>query len=148
MRTGRMHSRSERGAALVEFAILMPLLLLLILGTIEFGWLFGQFNDVRHAAREGARFAAVDAPSGADIAQRVCDTLEGFSAGMETVDIVLTDGGGAKGDMASIDVTANIGSLTNVPLITIFTPDSLSSDVVFRLEQPADWSSANFVNAC
>jgi Flp pilus assembly protein TadG len=138
----------ERGAALVEFAILMPLLLLLILGIIEFGWLFGQFNDVRHAAREGARYAAVDAPSDIAIRQRVCDTLEGFSAGTDSVDITLTEGGGAKGDMASIAVTAHIGSLTNVPLITAFTPDSLSSDVLFRLEQDAAWSSSSVVDAC
>ncbi|HIE21686.1 MAG TPA: pilus assembly protein, partial [Acidimicrobiia bacterium] len=42
--------RDDRGAALIEFALLMPLLIILILGIVEFGWKFGQFNDVRHAA--------------------------------------------------------------------------------------------------
>jgi Flp pilus assembly protein TadG len=138
----------ERGAALVEFAVLAPLLVFLIFGIIEFGWLFGQYNDIRHAAREGARFAAVDAASAADIAQRVCDTTEGFGAGMDAIDVVVTDGGGEKGDMASIVVTGHIGSLTNVPIITVFTPDALSSDVVFRLEQTASWTSDTLMNTC
>lgn len=143
-----MRTTRERGAALVEFAILMPLLLLLILGIIEFGWLFGQFNDVRHAAREGARYAAVDGGSAADIAQRVCDTTEGFAAGFDSIDVVLVDGGGERGDMASITVTADIGSLTNVPLISVFTPDSLTSDVDFRLERDASWASSTEADAC
>ena len=33
----------ERGANLVEFAVLAPLLILLVIGIVEFGWLFGQF---------------------------------------------------------------------------------------------------------
>jgi hypothetical protein len=141
------HTR-QRGAALVEFAVLVPLLVLLIFGIIEFGWIFGQYNDIRHAAREGARFAAVDAASAAAIAQRVCDTTEGFGAGLESIDVVLADGGGAKGDMASIVVTAGIGSITNVPIITVFTPEELSSDVIFRLERPASWTSASLLDTC
>ena len=45
-------ARGERGASLVEFAILAPLLIVLVLGIVEFGWLFSQNNDVRHGPRE------------------------------------------------------------------------------------------------
>jgi hypothetical protein len=78
----------------------------------------------------------------------VCDTTEGFGAGLESIDVVLADGGGAKGDMASIVVTAGIGSITNVPIITVFTPEELSSDVIFRLERPASWTSASLLDTC
>jgi Flp pilus assembly protein TadG len=47
--------RSQRGAALVELAVILPLFVLLIFGMIEAGWAFAQANDVRHGAREGRR---------------------------------------------------------------------------------------------
>ena len=56
----------ERGAAAVEFAIVLPLFILMIFGTMEAGWLFAQLNDIHHGAREGARLAAVDADLVAD----------------------------------------------------------------------------------
>ena len=40
--------------------IVLGFLLLLVLGIVEFGYLLGEFNDVRHGAREGARLAAVN----------------------------------------------------------------------------------------
>ena len=51
---------SETGSSLVEFALLMPLLVLLLLGLVEFGYLLGEYNEVRHGAHEAARLAAVD----------------------------------------------------------------------------------------
>jgi Flp pilus assembly protein TadG len=144
----RHHRENERGAALVEFAILAPLLILLVLGIVEFGWIFGQFNDVRHAAREGARFAAVNGGTSADIASRVCVATDGFNAGFESLDVALDNGGGAKGSLAEIVVTADIGSLTSAPIITTFTPDSLASDVTFRLERDVTWTTTTIVGAC
>ena len=57
----RLHRRvrSERGAELIEFALTLPLLLLLVLGIIEFGFLFQEYEVVTNAAREGARLAAL-----------------------------------------------------------------------------------------
>jgi Flp pilus assembly protein TadG len=47
----------ERGAELVEFALILPLLLLLLLGIMDFGFLFQRYEVVTNAAREGARVA-------------------------------------------------------------------------------------------
>src|SRR5690606_13312915 len=77
----------EKGATLIEFALILPLLLLLILGIVEFGWLFGQYNDVRHGAREGARFAAVDAGAFNDILAHVCSSMDGLSGGMSAIQV-------------------------------------------------------------
>lgn len=140
----------DRGAALVEFALLMPLLIIIILGIVEFGWKFGQFNDVRHAAREGARFAAVDAGGTGDenqIVTVVCNALDLVGAGISTVTIELNndvdgDGDSDIGDQASIRVQASVASLSGLNLISVFLPTQLTSDIQFRLEQPATWSSA------
>jgi len=53
--------RSERGASTVEFALLLPVLVLLLFGIFEFGLAYNSYLAVTHAAREGARMAAVGA---------------------------------------------------------------------------------------
>lgn len=52
--------RREDGQATVEFAIVIPLLLLLVVGIFEFGKAFNYWIDLNHLANEGARWAAVD----------------------------------------------------------------------------------------
>lgn len=52
-------SKSEKGQSAVEFALILPILLLLILGMIEYGWLLNAQITLTSAAREGARVAAV-----------------------------------------------------------------------------------------
>lgn len=49
--------REERGIALVEFAIVLPLLVIITLGTIDFGRAYLLWNQVKNAAREGAAYA-------------------------------------------------------------------------------------------
>ena len=58
VRQGR--ARDERGTALAELAIVMPLLLVLILGMLDFGKAFHEWIDQTHVANEGARLAAVN----------------------------------------------------------------------------------------
>jgi len=50
---------AERGAALVEFALAVPLLLVVIAGIVDFGFLFQRYEVVTNAAREGARMATL-----------------------------------------------------------------------------------------
>ena len=52
------HQHKSRGQSLVEFAILMPILILLILGTMDFGRLFFTKIALTNAAREGANYLA------------------------------------------------------------------------------------------
>lgn len=61
-RTRHRGSRAERGAAAVEFAIVLVVLLLILLGIIDFGRLLFVSQAVKSASREGARAAAVNAP--------------------------------------------------------------------------------------
>ena len=51
-------SRNERGSALVEFALVLPLVLMLAFGIITAGITYNHKIDLTHAAREGARYGA------------------------------------------------------------------------------------------
>jgi len=51
--------RNEEGQALIEFALVLPLLLLLVFGIIQFGILFNNYITLTDAVRAGARQAAV-----------------------------------------------------------------------------------------
>jgi hypothetical protein len=62
---------SERGAELVEFALVFPLLLLVMLGIMDFGFLFQRYEVITAAAREGARIAILPGYSDGDVTTRV-----------------------------------------------------------------------------
>ncbi len=51
--------KNESGAEALEFAFVIPILLLLVFGIIEFGWIFHGYITLSGAAREGARAAVV-----------------------------------------------------------------------------------------
>ena len=69
---GRCHRvRRERGAELVEFALTFPMLLLVMLGIIDFGFLFQRYEALTNAAREGARVAVLPDYAEADVIARV-----------------------------------------------------------------------------
>jgi len=148
----------DRGASLVEFALISPFLLLLLLGTIEFGYVFGQYNEVRHAAREGARYAAVSNPDldgggigSSDVVNAVCNSIDLPGS---TVTVTMTEvdtagsaiNGGAKpdrGDYGEVHISATIKSLSGAPLITSFLPSQLTNAATFRLEQDAAWTAGD-----
>ena len=54
-----IQNRGDRGAVAVEFALLLPILLALLLGTIEFSRVLNAQITLTHAAREGARVMAI-----------------------------------------------------------------------------------------
>ncbi len=56
VRSNRKTGMRQRGIAAVEFAIVLPLLLLLMLATAEFGRAFFQYNALTKAVRDGARY--------------------------------------------------------------------------------------------
>ena len=61
----------DDAAQLVEFALVLPMLLLLILGIAEFGFIFQRYEVVTNAAREGARMAVLPGYTNADVIARV-----------------------------------------------------------------------------
>ena len=77
--------REEHGAELVEFALTFPLLLLVLVGIMDFGLLFQRYEVLTNAVREGARVGVLPNYNAADIQNRVNQYLLGTSLSGATV---------------------------------------------------------------
>ena len=85
----RLGGSAERGSEMVELAIALPILLLVIAGIMDFGFLFERYEVVTNAAREGARMAVLtgyscDNTLTSDVGSRVQDLLDDQRSGPDT----------------------------------------------------------------
>ena len=139
----------DRGANLVEFALLAPFLLLLLFGIIEFAWVFATNLDVKHGAREGARITAVNEPAGgnANLASEICGRMD--LAGVSPTSITWLgmdlDGDATIGVGDGVQVTVetnDLDTLTGFLDWAFAGVGELTSTVEIRIEQRPDWSDA------
>ena len=130
--------RSECGAALVEFAIVLPVLILLVFGIIDFGRMLFTLNNLTSAVREGARLAAVQ-PAGtalqAVVQPRVSSYVTSFG-GSSSVTVNVTP---ATTQATTQFITVQIVSypftfLTPLPTIAGLTSINMSPSATFRWE--------------
>ena len=84
----KIHKMNERGNAVVEMALLLPILLLILFGITEFGRAVMTANVLNTASREGARLAAVSSLSDTlQVEARVIEVLQ--AANIQPKDITL-----------------------------------------------------------
>lgn len=136
----RARDESDRGATLVEFAIVAPLLLLIVFGTIEFGFLFLQNLDVRNGTREAARLASVNGTnSTATNAELKAQTLARMD---ESANVTLwfQRSGGNAGSTVRVCMEKPFTPVTHV-LDFAVNNVTLRSRVDIRLEQSATWNA-------
>jgi Flp pilus assembly protein TadG len=55
--------KRESGQALVEFAIILPLLLTIVCGILDFGWIYSNQYKIENAAYSGSRYASINVSS-------------------------------------------------------------------------------------
>lgn len=105
--------RNDIGAAAVEFAVLFLLLLIIVFGIIEFGFLWLQSHYIANAAREGARVAAtLEAPKTTDL-PRVENTVKEYLKGLYP-DAKVDGSGGCCGNGDFIEVAVTDGEVIPV----------------------------------
>jgi len=101
--------RAEAGTALIEFALVLPILLVLAMGMIDFGRAFHMKGLLDQAAREGARIAVVTTPDPDLVTARV--------------NAVMGSGGYAPGTVAVVGPDpANMVTVTVTSTFTFITP--------------------------
>ena len=137
---GRLRARfakGDRGAALVEMAMIFPVIILLLFGVIEMSWLFAQANDVRHGAREGARLAAVNFGDTTAMGTEICNRMD-LGDGNRVITFFDASAGiddGARSSVGRIQVTLTPSSLTGM-FDGLINGNTITSDIDFILEQP------------
>ena len=72
----RTRLRNERGAALLETAITVPIILLISVGIFEFGRAYQVQQVLTNAAREGARVAVIEGTADSDVTKVVTDYMK------------------------------------------------------------------------
>lgn len=104
----RLRGRLDRGSSAVEFALVLPLLLLLLFGMIDFGRLLYTKVELSSAAREGARVLALGHPG--DVQSRV-------ALATSLSPVTATSTSSCPGTMATVHVTTNFQWITPIGAI-------------------------------
>jgi Flp pilus assembly protein TadG len=136
--------KSDGGASLVEFAMLMPFLLMLLIGVVEFSWTFATDLDVKQGAREGARLAAVNFPDtgNTDMAAEICSRMDLVGSNPATTITWASDGTPAVGEGVTVTVSTPHETLTGFLDWAFASVTSLDATVEIRIEQPPSWFDA------
>lgn len=116
-RAGR--GRDETGATAVEFALVLPILILLLFGIIQFSIAYNRLQGLHAAAREGARVASLPHTSRSQIDQRIRDALDGVITDPAAVTISVTPGATRPCEHRSgetVLVTAEYSTDIDIPL--------------------------------
>jgi Flp pilus assembly pilin Flp len=100
--------RDESGVALVEFALVLPLLLVLLFGMLDFGRAFNYWIDSTHLANEGARWAVVNKNPG------TTGTLQQYIQGQADTAELRDGGTAAVPDPMQVCVSFPNGGLSTV----------------------------------
>ena len=131
--------KSEQGQTLVEFALILPILLALVIGIFDFGSAFNHKNDLNFLANTAARFAEVNqclpCSSGQTINQYVATTADFGPAPTITI---CEPNGTAVGQPLQVTASAPFNWLSvNLPGLPK-TPTTLKSTVTVRILQVPD----------
>ncbi|MDE3094417.1 MAG: pilus assembly protein [Chloroflexota bacterium] len=142
LRRGRGPAPGERGQALVEFALTAPILLLLVLGAVDYGRVYYRAVQVSQAARNGAAYASINPPNSnqnvqqsGNYQQQMEDAAfagSDLAASGATVTVVqAADQSG--GDEVQVDVQQQYSTLVRWPLLpTTFQLHSRAASKVLQ----------------
>lgn len=118
------NGRNARGQALIEMAIALPLLLILIAGIVDFGFLFQSYEVVTNAAREGARVAVLPGYTTTDVQDRVTNyiTAAGLPGTPTTTvtPVTITPAGGSPFAAVQVAVTYTHQYTVLAPMSALF----------------------------
>lgn len=141
MRSTRRGFFSRRGSQAVEFALCLPILVLVLGGIIEYGLMFNQYLSVLSAARDGSRWGATPGVDGSDAeeeaTQQVRDSLTmlGLSCTTEEENLGQCTITSELTDVEGLDAIKVLVEVEYVPITggLLPVPEQLSADSYFVL---------------
>jgi Flp pilus assembly protein TadG len=148
----RSLARDESGVALVEFALVLPILLVLLFGMLDFGKAFNYWIDETHLANEGARWAVVNKNPGSGTLQQYiqqqADTPELRNGGTSSVPtplqvcISFPDGSSEVGDPVHVAVSTTYNWLPFLGSRLGIASTTMTGSSTMRLEaEPTNYSA-------
>ena len=121
------------GQALVEFAIILPVLILIIAGIIEFGMMLNSYLTIQNASREGARYGIMGA-NDTEIIQVVRNSSPNLDGSKLSIEITPGDASRKSGDTINVKVIYDYDLI--VPIISNLLGNTveLKSETSMRVE--------------
>jgi Flp pilus assembly protein TadG len=127
--------KNQRGQSIVEFALIMPLIILILFGIFEFGRIFYSYIVITNSAREGARIGATGKPDN-EIIARILETapLPEAETKLSVTKLEPSQDQRKSGLPLTVEVTYDVDLIT--PLFSDILPNPvvLKSQAVMRLE--------------
>jgi len=128
--------KARRGVAAVEFALVASLLFMLLIGLIDYGWIFLKIQQITQAARAGARTAVVADSTAATVESAINAWMA--EANIETFTYVLTPGDPKidAGLPIKVEITVPTDQLTLINTSLIPVPAQLIAAASMAKEGP------------
>ena len=140
-----IHSKpSRRGTACVEFAVVLPMLLIFILGILEIGRYVEVYQILEAAAREGARQASTGTMTNAQVIAAVNGCVQ--AAGLPTTHLTVTvaDLTNAGTDVSQATILDNLQVTVTLPYSAVaWSPTSYYTNSNTQISTTVYWISAN-----
>lgn len=114
------HEAEPRGQSLVEFALIVPIFILVLVGLFDAGRAVYAFITIQNASREAVRLAVVDQNDGAIQAEAITAAV-GLGMQPSDVDVTVREGDFATGGTGTCAATPDIGCVVEVTVNYTFT---------------------------
>lgn len=129
----RLIPKDQRGQSMVELALVLPILLVLLMGAVEFGRIFHSYLIITNASREGARVAVLGSED-ANVNSRVGQVTSTLDSTKLLTSITPDPAQRQSGALATVEVRYSISLV--FPLFDTFVPNPLTitSRTTMRVE--------------
>lgn len=129
----------RRGLELVEFALIVPLLMLILMGLLEYSWLFMKQHEIGRAARGGVRKAVLPFTTNDEVLAAVSDVMtvhgmaeSGYTVTLTPSDVTLP----FPSDIVTVGVSVPYENITLMGLPFVPVPTNLHSSASMAKEGP------------
>lgn len=135
----RRRGRARRGAESVEAAVTLPIVLLVIFSGLEYAWALVRTVQLEHAAKVGARYAALDGSTAGDVQARVTNALEslGISGAQVSIEPAQPEGA-APGTAISVRIEVQYSSVGLLGLHRVMPLPSSLRGQASMVREPED----------
>ncbi len=133
-RLRRRHGR--RGAAIVEMAVVAPLLLTMLFGVMEFGWMFMVHETITNTARECARLATLQGTTDTDVQNRFVQSMAATRVAATTDMISIQRSGTPDNQIVTVSISVPYSqvSITGLTSFLKITTQNLTTSCSMRAE--------------